>query len=313
MKKKPEYIASIDLGSNALRCLIVKKNPKGLVAQVTYRQQLDLGEDVFYHHRICSEKKYHTLKTFKAIKEILNHYQVSKVKAVTTAAMRSAKNSALLQKEILKHTDIQLEIISGEQEALYVQRAIESHLRLKRSPTLLMDLGGGSIEFTLIKNKKILEIKSFPLGTIHLKKASSEEFLTLLSPIREELRSWHEKYGLKNFIGTGGNLRRISKISPKSPSKKSYFMKSEAIKRYHRLYEKKTLEQIRSTLDLSPKKAQALTPALRLVDLLMSDLKFNRICLPPEGLKEGVILDVTGHKKIKMKGMKKVELNLTQE
>ena len=118
-------LAAIDIGSNAARLLIsdVVIDAKG---QTQFnkinlvRVPLRLGFDVFEYGKISDEKKYMIVQTIKAYKHLLNVYNVKSLKACATSAMRDATNAEEVLKKIKTETGIDINVISGDEEATYI-------------------------------------------------------------------------------------------------------------------------------------------------------------------------------------------------
>jgi exopolyphosphatase/guanosine-5'-triphosphate,3'-diphosphate pyrophosphatase len=112
-----EHIAAIDLGSNAMRAIIVRKTPSGLDVVKNVREPLRLGEDVFSKGKITPDKMLLTEEAFINLLHLFTEYNVKNIKAVATSAMRDAKNGKELHARILESTGIDIQTISGKLEA----------------------------------------------------------------------------------------------------------------------------------------------------------------------------------------------------
>ena len=166
-------IAAIDIGSNAARLLIneVKENANQKTEYTKLnliRIPLRLGMDVFSKGMIGPERQSMFIKTMHAFKSVMDIYQVETYRACATSAMRDAKNGEELIEIISETTGINIEIISGDEEATLVY---ENHIAEgmdKGFAYLYIDVGGGSTELTLYENNKLKHKKSFNIGTIRL-------------------------------------------------------------------------------------------------------------------------------------------------
>ena len=164
----PLKFASIDIGSNAIRFLLsyvfeTKDGPffrKGLLLRVPLR----LGEDSFTLGRIGIEKEQQMVETMQSFKYLMASQNIVSYKAFATSAMRDAINGQLIVERIRKECNIEIDIISGDQEANIISgEKIPAFLKTK-DRILYMDVGGGSTEFTYHdKNKSHRE--SFNIGT----------------------------------------------------------------------------------------------------------------------------------------------------
>ena len=168
-------LAAIDIGSNAARLLIseatINDDGKPEFNKVNLvRVPLRLGFDVFENGRISDSKKAMILDTMKAYQHLLKAYNVTQLKACATSAMRDATNSEDILKLIKQETGIEINIISGDEEASFIY---ENHIAEnldKEHSYLYIDVGGGSTELTFFSDGKLMYKESFNIGTIRLLK-----------------------------------------------------------------------------------------------------------------------------------------------
>jgi exopolyphosphatase / guanosine-5'-triphosphate,3'-diphosphate pyrophosphatase len=294
-------LAAIDLGSNALRAVIVRDNGKSLEVLRNERVALRLGEDVFNSGKISDEKMDLTEEAFIKLFHLFTEYHVTDARAMATSAMRDSENGHILSERILLATGIEIEIIKGIDEAKYIFEAVRGQIDLKKETALLMDIGGGSTELTIVKDEKIIGTHSFNVGTVRLLRYKSQEDLerSIGIQIQKMLKFIRGHVGKKKidlFIGTGGNLRRIGKIRKKIMNRTS----SEAMfNEIHHMEEAilsmSYIDRIRS-LELDQNRADVILPAIMLTHHLMEELKLEKILLPKVGLKEGIILSMISDK-----------------
>lgn len=291
-------IAAIDLGSNALRAMIVSKDKDTVEVLRNIRVPLRLGEDVFASGRLSPQKMLLTEDAFIHLLHIFAEYNVTEVRAMATSAMRDAKNGNVLRESILKYTGIDIEIISGNQEAGWIYQAVKGQLDLKKKTALLMDIGGGSTELTIIRDEQIVGVTSFNVGTVRLLRYKNQQELEVRIRLQVEkmLRFVRLHLGTKPpnlFIGTGGNLRRIGKIRKKMLCKSSseMAMAQEIHHMKESIFSMSFVDRIRS-LELDQNRADVILPAIMLTSMLMEKLKMKKIILPRVGLKEGIILSM---------------------
>ena len=295
---KREAIAAIDLGSNALRASIAVYDQNILEVVKNVREPLRLGEDVFGNGLITEEKMLRTEEAFIKLLHLFTEYNVTDVKAKATSAMRDARNGPELIARIFKSTGILIETIAGKQEARIISDAVKSQLDVKNKNALLMDIGGGSTELIVIKDKEIIDIHSFNVGTVRLLRYKTQEELELRIrlQIQKMLIFIEEHFGKKKpdlFIGTGGNLRRIGKIRKKilGRSTSQLALYSEINHMEESILSMSYVDRIRR-LELDQNRADVILPAIMLTKLLMDELKLQEIHLPKVGLKEGILLSM---------------------
>ncbi len=148
--------AAIDIGTNAARLLIgeVLVNESGLQIQKLgyYRSPLRLGADVFGKGKIGATKLKQFIQTMQAFQLLASAHQVTELRAVATSAMREASNNKKVAKEIFQATGLQIEVISGEEEAKLIFSAFELLHLGQKTQYIVVDVGGGSTEISVFED-----------------------------------------------------------------------------------------------------------------------------------------------------------------
>ncbi|MEO5970726.1 MAG: hypothetical protein ABIQ95_12440, partial [Bdellovibrionia bacterium] len=161
-------IGIIDLGTNSVRFDIHSVTPPG-EAHLLHREKLmiRLGEGVFLDGKLDPHAIRRAVHAFMSFKNTAERFQVEKIVAFATSALREAKDAVHLIDRIRQKTQIEIRIISGEEEAKLIALGILSHESFKGRYGLI-DIGGGSTEISICHNKNILNSASFPLGAARL-------------------------------------------------------------------------------------------------------------------------------------------------
>lgn len=281
-------LAAIDIGSNAARLLIteVVEDDRGNVEfnkMNLVRVPLRLGFDVFEKGEISKAKMGMILQTMKAYRHLMNVYGVQHIKACATSAMRDARNSADVIRKIKMETDIDLQIISGDEEASFIY---ENHIAEnldKEHAYLYIDVGGGSTELTFFDGKLRYK-ESFNIGTIRLLKDMVDEQQW------EQLRD-HIKNNTKSklpllAIGSGGNINKVFSLSKKKEGKP---LSIELLKDYYKELSSVSLQQRIQLYKLREDRADVIVPALQIYINIMRWANINEIYVPKIGLADGLI------------------------
>lgn len=213
-------IAIIDLGSNSIRFIIISVSAKGIY-QLIYQEKRSIrlaegmSDDSPFLTDAAQNRAIDCLKVYAHLAKV---HQVTKTLAVATAAVRTARNGSSFLKRVHSAANIPMTIISGKQEAaLGFSGVIHT---IDTSEFLLFDLGGASIEISLVKNKKQLHSVSIPIGAVSLTEKfkssgllSAAEIKHIRSYIKSKLQSipWLPKSPIP-VIGIGGTIRNLAKI-----------------------------------------------------------------------------------------------------
>ncbi len=280
---------AIDIGSNAVRLLIAiiieeEGKPVRFKKSSLVRVPIRLGADVFVNGAISKENKKRLMDTMMAFKLLMKSHKVEKYKACATSAMREASNGIDVSQDILKHSNIQIDIIDGEEEAAIIAETDLHEYIDKDRNYLYVDVGGGSTEFSIIRNAEKVSSKSFKIGTVRLLNDIVKR------DTWQELETWiktnTEKYNKVDVIGSGGNINKIFKISGKAIGKPlTYFYLGSY---YHNLKSYSYEERI-TELNLNQDRADVIIPALQIYLSAMKWSKAKHIYVPKIGLSDGII------------------------
>jgi exopolyphosphatase / guanosine-5'-triphosphate,3'-diphosphate pyrophosphatase len=278
--------AAIDIGSNAIRLLICNvfegKEQPVLKKSSLIRLPIRLGEDAFLSGEISERNIDRMVKAMQAFKILMEIHQVTKFKAFATSAMREAKNAAEIVKRVEKESGIFIEVIDGQKEA---ETIFSCHLSSKlnsKKTYLFIDVGGGSTELTVFHENKIIASHSFNIGTIRLLKNQIKK------SDWEELKSWINKSvpSSANAIGTGGNINKIYKLSPKKLTKPLSLEKLIELDAFLNSFTYKERVEI---LGLNPDRADVIVQASKVFIMILKTAAINKIIVPQIGLSDGII------------------------
>lgn len=281
--------AAIDIGSNAVRLLIStitepENKPVSFKKTSLVRVPIRLGQDVFVKDYISDFNISRMKQTLKAFQLLMNCHKVEKYRACATSAMRDAKNSKALIDQIKAETDIDIEIIDGNDEAAIIAATDLHELIDTEKKYIYVDVGGGSTEITIYADGKTAASKSFNLGTVRLLNnlVSEEDW--------EKFRIWikeHTKaYPKIEMIGSGGNINHIFKASAKKTGKPlSFFYLSS----YYQLLTSLTFEERIAQLYMNEDRADVIVPATEIYLTAMKYSKARNVLVPKIGLSDGII------------------------
>lgn len=299
-------LAAIDIGSNAIRLqisTILEGGVKLLFKKLEYvRFPLRLGHDVFSTNKISQPSAVKFKKLMSAYKLLLELYEVDDYMFCATSAMRESENGEEIAKQVLEELGITINIIDGNQEADFINKAIFSYLG--NETYLHIDVGGGSTELNLFVHGKKIKTRSFKIGSVRILEHHD-------SPIMwEDMEKWvrdnvKESYGKVTAVGTGGNISKIFELAQKKPGAA---MSLKKIRSIMQMVEELTIEERIYQLQMNPDRADVIVPASNIYIKVMEWAKSNSIIVPDVGLKDGILLHLleknTQQKKIEFKKRK---------
>jgi exopolyphosphatase / guanosine-5'-triphosphate,3'-diphosphate pyrophosphatase len=162
-------LAVIDLGTNTFTMLVAEVSENQLFKRVFHdRFYIKLAEEGIATIGIASFDR--AVAALEKFKTAIDEYDVKVVRALGTAALRTATNGADLVQTIFEKTGIQVEIIDGDSEADYIFEGVRAAFPLAAAYDLIMDIGGGSVEFIIANQNGKHWAQSFPIGMAVLKK-----------------------------------------------------------------------------------------------------------------------------------------------
>ena len=256
MQNKTQRLACIDIGSNAIKYRqyrISKQKSTNFTELDTFKRiSVRLGTDAFKFKKISSETEQKLLKSIMKLKDKADKKDVKIITGVATSAMRTASNGHKICKKIRKKTDIEIKILSGNEEAQLLN--FFNYKDFNKEETLVVDIGGGSTELFHQGNGKHLA-KSFPLGAVRILEGKD-------SPKHwNNLKEWLTKIpseNIRNIVGVGGNARLINEIINRQDRKSSL----EELKVLKKELENKNFEEKVSFYSLPEDRADILEHAI---------------------------------------------------
>ena len=287
-------LAAIDIGSNAARLLITEvttddKNKPSFNKISLIRVPLRLGFDVFEICKISGGKIELLLNTMKGFSNLIKAFQVISYKACATSAMRDAANASEIISLIKNETGIEIEVITGSQEASFV---FENHIAEnmdKDHSYLYIDVGGGSTELTFYSNNSLIFKDSFNIGTIRLlKKAVPDE---TWDEMKNDIKLKTKGQKQVTAIGSGGNINKIFSLSKRKDGKP---LSLELLRDYYKELSNVSLEDRINIYKLRDDRADVIVPALQIYINVMRWAGATEIYVPKIGLADGLVQHLWG-------------------
>ena len=306
-------IAAIDIGSNALRLCIKETNYGKLIASTDevhsdeYYERVPLksGMDVFAHSQILPPTKIKLAFALQHFAKIMNDYGVDAYRAVATSAYRDAENGQEIIQAVNEMSGLNVEIISGEEEAYLTRRSFIPPQQQENDYFLFADVGGGSTELSLVHQGQLLYSHSFQVGSMRYRcnNQSPEQEVALDNKVADiksqisNLKSQTNHYAPINYIGVGGCVKFMSKYLYKEKkgkdkdARKGIILVSDMERIYADL-QTKTVDEIVSSYGLPHERADILTPASSIFLRIAHGIGAQTITVPPIGVRNGILAEL---------------------
>jgi exopolyphosphatase/guanosine-5'-triphosphate,3'-diphosphate pyrophosphatase len=297
-------IAAIDVGTNAMRLAIGSVNADHRIESLeNIREPVRLGKDVFAQGTISEETTEKAIEAFQKFRRLIDQYGVDYHKAVATSATREAHNSDIFIDRIAQATGIELTAIGGDEEARLIHLAVADRINLRNKRAILIDIGGGSVEVTLVSDGSIQATVSFNMGTVRLLQKLEQErvgesrFNQLVREYVDATHKWLEdRMGLQKLdlgIATGGNAEALGDLRKRLFDKDSQFVMTrlELDALVDTLQGMSFAERIQD-LRLRPDRADVIVPAAIILQTIAQQTGVDQMLVPHVGLKDGLLLDI---------------------
>ena len=295
-------LAAIDIGSNAARLLITEvsvddKNKASFTKLSFVRVPLRLGFDVFDTGKISTQKSNLLLQTMKGFLNLSEAFEVKAIRACATSAMRDASNAPEIVSIVKKETGIEIEVISGGDEASLV---FENHIAEnldKEHSYLYIDVGGGSTELTFFSNNEMVFKDSFNIGTIRLLKNQVPD--SLWDEMKSAIKSKIKGFKTVTAIGSGGNINKVFSISKRKDGRP---LSLDLLRDYYKELSNVSLTDRVNIYKLKEDRADVIVPALKIYVSVMRWAGATEIYVPKIGLADGLVQHLWEEEKRKVKG-----------
>ena len=284
-------LAAIDIGSNAARILIkqvehtkssIECNEVKTKKLQFLRIPLRLGIDVFSTGKISEEREKQLIRTMKVFRQLLVIYNVVDYRACATAAFRDAKNGKKILHHIRKDIKIDIDIITGDEEARILRDCNKSMM----GNLLYMDVGGGSTELSLVCEGQLIDSRSFNIGTLRLLSGNVSQ--TQWEEMRNAVADFCHGFDNIHIVGSGGNINKLYRLTPKRERKTERLMVA-SLKKLHANLSSLSVDQRMEHYDMREDRADVIVPAAELFLMVAEQSKAEDIIVPTVGLADGII------------------------
>lgn len=281
--------AAVDIGSNAARLQISSVlEDEGVISfkRVEYvRFALRLGHDVFIDGAISPESEVRIFKLLQAYKLLMELHEVQDYSICATSAMREANNAAEIITRINKILEMKINVIDGAREAELINDVVVQSLHPQKN-YLHIDVGGGSTELNIYRNREKLASKSFKIGSVRLLEGKEKE------SDWEKMKQWISLQivsmdGPIYAVGTGGNISKLYNMSGEVNESKT--MTIDELKNIAAYVSSFTFEERVHKLRLNTDRADVIVPASSIYLAAMECAGCPSIFVPDLGLKDGIL------------------------
>jgi exopolyphosphatase/guanosine-5'-triphosphate,3'-diphosphate pyrophosphatase len=216
-------VASIDIGTNTVRLLILETKPNGSLQEVSQARAITrLGKGMDTEKKLLDDMMDETISVLTKFRNECRKFEPLTIIAVATSAVREADNQKDFVLRVKKEADLEIEVIPWEKEADLMVKGVMWQLPNFKNDVLAFDIGGGSTEFILARDREIVLAVGTQLGAVRLTEkfishhpVDLNEYKALENYLRGELKLVKEKFSgflPEVLIGTAGTVTTLAAI-----------------------------------------------------------------------------------------------------
>lgn len=290
----------IDIGSNTIRMVIYKVENNQLKPMINKKAAVGLAGYVSKDNNLKKSGILQTVEVLNQFDEILQRMNIDEIFPFATASLRNINNSEEVLKSIKERTPFDVQIISGEQEALFDYYGALQNMNMDSG--MMIDVGGGSTELVFYKDEKIIKALSLPIGSLNMR----EKYVSAIVPTQKEVAQIVKEVKKQletaklpkfesicdNICGVGGTARAVYKVVS---SKRVVTDASYDVNKLAELVDmaadedEKLVEQI---LKIAPERIHTFIPGLLIIQTIAEEYKSKKVNTSYYGVREGYLHNV---------------------
>jgi len=301
-------IAALDLGSNSFHLLVADVHPDGSFEAVTReKEMLRLGDDVARDGRISPAAADRAVASVRRLRQLADASGAQEVIAKATSAIRTADNGSELVDRIEAETGVEVEVISGLEEARLIFAAVRSSLVLEPAPALCIDIGGGSVEISIGDTAGLRWSTSVPLGVGRLtaelvasdppsrsdRNALDARIRGILAGVVDDVRARQPMMA----VGTSGTINDLARLvvagegGDVPTSANGLRIGADELRAWQRRIMKMTSDERRRLPGIEEKRADLLPAGVTLLTTIFDVFDIDEMVTSDWSLREGIVLD----------------------
>ncbi len=299
-------IAIIDLGTNTCNLLIAELSAGDFQILHQSKHLVKLGDDKIKQNEISPEATQRTIDSFLAHKEIIEEYCTEKVRVIATSAVRTAENKVPFLERLGNESGWLVKLVSGEREAELIFKGVLLAFEELLNPSVILDIGGGSNELILAKNKEELWKESQPTGMARIINSFQISDPIQTDEISQLQNYFSEKHAaafsnckeqnVQTLVGCSGAFDTIADlIDEVLPGEKQRTTQEIALADFYKVFEmlvKSTREERLQMIGMDNVRVDLIVPAMILIESLVTQIGIQKIVQTDFALREGVLSEI---------------------
>ena len=306
-------LGAIDIGTNSIHMVIVEIDPQLATFTIVAKEKdtVRLGERDRKTGNLTPEAISRALESLQRCQALAVSFEAQHIFAVATSAVREAPNGGEFLKQIDDELGLQVNLISGQEEARRIYLGVLSGMEFNRHPHIIIDIGGGSTELILADRKEERFLSSTKVGAVRLMREfasedpiSEAELVYLRAYVRgmlerpvENIRNGLAKNEEAKMVGTSGTIQALAIVLARKTEEgepnplTGYQVSLSALEKLTERLAKMSYEERLQVSGLSEKRAEIIVPGAIVLVEAMKMLGMEAIALCERALREGIIVD----------------------
>ncbi|HEX3108140.1 MAG TPA: Ppx/GppA phosphatase family protein [Thermoanaerobaculia bacterium] len=288
----PRRIAAIDVGTNSIHMIVAELQRRGHRVVDKEKEMVQLGLSSLDGAPLSEDAIQRGVAAITHMAEVARGWEVEEIIAVATSAVREAPNRREFLRRVKEASGVKVRVISGEEEADYIYRAIRSAIDLGGGTSLCVDIGGGSVEFIIATASEIYYTASEPLGSLRLAQrfhiqdfANPDDVEACKRFAADHLRKIHKQVrqlGIDQCVGTSGTIQALASLITPSFTRAAL---EELLGRITGTTAKERAERF----GIEPRRASTIVAGGAVLLAILETLSIESLFVCPAAIREGII------------------------
>ena len=302
MSQHTRRIAAIDIGTNSIHMIIAELRKREYRVVDKEKEMVQLGQGSLDGAPLNEESMSRAVAALERMVAVARGWNVDEIITVATSAVREAPNRREFLRLAKEKAGIKVRVISGEEEADYIYRAVRSVVDLAGSTALCVDIGGGSVELIVGTASEIYFTASEPLGALRLAQRFRLEDRPAASDIEacRQFTAQHLKrlqkrirlLGIDIGIGTSGTIQALTNLATaptETPTSALRMLTHDALEQTIRRLTQATAKERVEQLGLEEKRARNIVAGAIVLHEIMTILGLPSVLACPVAIREGIV------------------------
>ena len=301
-------LAVVDIGTNSIHMVLAEiELDRSYKIVDRFKDMTRLGDGTFQQKRLSEAAMSRGVDVLSNLTTLARNKGFSKIIMTATSAVREAKNGGQFIKAVAEKTGIRVRVVTGLEEARLIYLGIRHSMELTDIPSLMVDIGGGSVEIIAGTRDRLVGAQSLKLGAIRLK----DQFLTKAPPSKGRLRQFYKavNYELREALdqlkleevdrviassGMATNLAEIVYLQRTGREIPQLNLSTMSVKEIRGVEERLALSSVAKRMEipgLDHRRVDTLLPATAVIRMILELLGHKELTISDKAIREGLIYD----------------------